>query len=275
MKSVRDAPLELNEVNLRHRRSRSCEPSPDGPRITTDWSFVRNFVEEVELEKSLLEDLDERTSFQRDNPGSVPENLLKTTRWYQSWTKRAGPLFRLQRDFFDVLHWKKPVEAVTVLGLWILICLYPALLVALPMIVLLLYIGSNLNYKRTHHQTVTEAWKEEFTNTSKLQRTRNMEDSTWGIQQWCTFVDNSLLEWHPMLDFTDEKRTWMVVKLTMVAAVLMLMLTMIIPLRYLLIGFGVCLSFWFTPTMRALRNILWRTSIQYLQSSMDSSSSSH
>jgi len=211
---------------------------------------------------------DREMSIQRENPMSTTENLVKTSVWYRQFIKKGGPLFRLQRDAYDVMTWKNQTGAMTFLLVWIFCCFYPWVIPALPSVGLMVYMIRGYFYKVVHHRTTTFEWKDEFDRTSNIQKRKNMEDATYGITKYCASIEG-MLHWHTCLDFTDEVGTLFVMKINALIIVVSLLISYILPFIIISISTGFLISTWLTPSFRAVRAIAVRNARDWVRRNYD------
>jgi len=229
---------------------------------------ARDLIQEIESEAEMQVINDREMGMQRENPMGTAENLLKTTAWYGQFTKKGGPLFRLQRDVYDVMTWKNQSAAMSFLLVWIFCCFYPWVIPALPSMGLMVYMIRAYFYKVVHHRTTTFDWRDEFERTSNLQKRKNMEDATYGITKYCHSMDG-MLHWHTCLDFTDEVGTLFVMKINAIVIAITLLLSYVLPMIFMSISTGILVSTWSTPSFRAVRAIAVRNAREWVRRNYD------
>lgn len=273
------------------RASKSIDSKLDANNISTG-TIVQELMGSTALHSKQL--AKEREA------ASPPLNLLtRTPKNMTRFVSRVGPMRQAEGFVLDLFMWKDPVQSTLALFVYTLFCLYPYLLLVLPQIIVTIVVvkcyyskaEKTMKCKKKNGATVADSLhpnaqvstSSTTTTSVKLPSSPSdyngpslsVNDYTNNLQWIQNFVGNYadmydiISQQAYLVNWSDEKRTWEVLKITWISLTTVLIVTYFMPLRFLALfgGIGAFLSN--TAFARAAKETLVPVILYQIQITID------
>ncbi|TPX33078.1 hypothetical protein SmJEL517_g03903 [Synchytrium microbalum] len=241
-KSVFTTPMSsphINTVSSPSSASRSKTPSPlktsqslpPPSPSTPDVSIVAGLTNSTVKEAINMEA--ERKASQ------PPLNLLTTTpKNFAKFITRVGVIREVQDEVVSVLMWESNGKTMFVMALVVVLSLYPILLIITPQAAIIYLIVRKYYAKAKGQIKSTSGEASAVPVSSTGDYSKNMQFIQNSMGQF-TDVHDAALEYMKIIDWSDENKTSLVLKMTVASALAALVVTRFIPTRFIFMVMGI------------------------------------
>ncbi|CAI2169167.1 11485_t:CDS:2 [Funneliformis geosporum] len=252
----------LSNINSSSKATQFAAPRAAKPISTTKSSFDTKVIQDLIV--SSVMNISNSSKSQSDS-AHPPLNLNTTTNNFRKFVQKCGFIFELQNAVEDIIMWKNTPNTLLSMVIFVYVCLYPQLLILLPLIGLLSILISYFQKRYPDGPNMNENGKDGrkkgFRNTkhtdpylppeNSVDYLKNMQN----IQNLMGMISDGYDTVVPLLKHVDWSNGYETLKITQIVVVVLSFLSLtvwIVPWRYIFIVVGLSVFIANTQFMKAL-----------------------
>ncbi|ORY07830.1 Pex24p-domain-containing protein [Basidiobolus meristosporus CBS 931.73] len=218
----------------------------------TQFSSVNELVNEIFV-SSARQDIEKDKEKAKAQP---PLNLFSTTpKNFAKFVERVGPVATFQDTVVQILTWENTTQSLCVMGVFTFFCLNPKLVFLIPQVVLLSFISKSY-FSKIRERANTQASKPSKTPAVEDKSySRNMQFIQNSMGMYCEAYD-SVVSFYQQINWSDEKETSYILRLTFASTVITLILLYLFPWNYLILAAGLLAFLANSSLFRAIVTII-------------------